>query len=115
MKKHPTKCSTKFCRGLRGIKGGDKCSKCKMRAWRLANPVKAVLARLRCRAQRKRIPFDLDEPWLAKFMKDYDNSLHHIDRISAFGGYTKNNLQILTISDNIAKGNRERHGQAHWC
>jgi len=38
-------------------------------------------------------------------------SRHHIDRISAEKGYTRDNIQILAARDNIAKGNRERGAQ----
>lgn len=74
--------------------------------------MKARLAAIRDRANRKGIPYDLDLDWLDSFLtcNGYDPKTHHIDRISALGGYTKGNLQLLLISDNIAKGNRERHG-----
>ena len=77
----------------------------------------ARLAHLRDRAQRKKLPFDLDIFWLVDFLKrsNYNPMIHHIDRICVLGGYTKGNLQILDGADNIAKGNRERHGQAHLC
>lgn len=35
----------------------------------------------------------------------------HLDRIDPTQGYTAWNVQILTCSDNVAKGNRERHLQ----
>lgn len=81
-----------------------------MRAWRATNPVKCKLGILRDRAARKRVPFDLDLEWLTTFLTDnhYDPTLHHIDRIRTWEGYTKANLQVLPMSENIAKGNRER-------
>lgn len=81
-----------------------------MRAWRAANPVKAKLAFLRERARERNHPFDLDLPWLTWFLtfNNYDSTLHHIDRVKTWLGYTKGNLQILTSGENIAKGNRER-------
>ena len=108
-------CTTKFCRKFATKKGGGKCSKCKMREWRARQPVKARLGWLRSRATRKGCAFDLDAIWLAKFLEDsgYDPKLHHIDRVCVLGGYTKGNLQVLPFADNIAKGNRERRGQAH--
>lgn len=107
------KCSTKHCRKKATKNGGGRCSKCKMREWRKANPVKAMRAHLRWRAIKYKMPFDLDLAWLEKFLKEnsYDRLYHHIDRISVLGGYTKNNVQVLTSGENIAKGNRERHGQ----
>lgn len=75
--------------------------------------MKAKLAILRDRARRNKVPFDLDLEWLADFLErtGYDSTLHHIDRISVLGGYTKGNLQVLTVAENVSKGNRERHGQ----
>jgi len=69
---------------------------------------------LRERARRKKVPFDLTPEWLEAFIirTGYDPALHHIDRIITWGGYTKGNLQVLTYAENIAKGNRERRGQA---
>lgn len=76
--------------------------------------MKAKLAMLRDRARSRKVPFDLDLNWLSDFIErtGYDPYWHHIDRISFLGGYTKNNLQVLPFSENIAKGNRERRGQA---
>lgn len=84
-----------------------------MRAWRAANPIAAICLRLRQRAKKKGLEFNLTSEWLEWFLREqkYDSSLHHIDRISAGRGYVMDNLQVLSIGDNIAKGNRERHGQ----
>lgn len=80
----------------------------------MENPLKAKLAILRCRAARKHLEFDLDVDWLGRFLAEnhYDSTIHHIDRIRSFEGYVKGNLQVLTVGENIAKGNRERHGYA---
>lgn len=77
--------------------------------------MRARLKMIRDRANRKKVPFDLDLDWLLDFIErtGYDPYWHHIDRISSLGGYTKLNLQILPFSENIAKGNRERRGQGH--
>lgn len=111
-KKRTGICITKYCRKPQSKKGGGFCSRCKMRTWRACQPMKARLAHLRDHANQKGIPFDLDLEWLDGFLtrNGYDPTLHHIDRISALGGYTKGNLQILPSSENVAKGNRERHG-----
>tara|TARA_R110000868_G_scaffold64854_3_gene194614 strand:+ start:1261 stop:1617 length:357 start_codon:yes stop_codon:yes gene_type:complete len=113
-KKSTSLCATKLCRNKR-LKDRRLCSKCSLRRWRSANPVKARLFALKDRARRKKLAFDLDHEWLAGFLakNGYDPALHHIDRICVLGGYVKTNLQVLPISDNIAKGNRERHGQAY--
>jgi len=70
---------------------------------------------MRNRARRKKVPFNLDLEWLYDFLEGngYDSTLHHIDRIIPWAGYVKGNLQVLSIEENTAKGNRERRGQAH--
>lgn len=75
--------------------------------------MRARFAMLRDRANRKKIPFDLELDWLANFLeKNHYNPLYHaIDRICVLGGYIKSNLQIIDQAQNIAKGNRERHNQ----
>lgn len=105
-------CPTKYCRRRKAPKKLQ-CSRCAMRAWRAKNEMKARLAMLRCRAAAKHLTFDLTLEWLDWFCAKYKyNPLeHHIDRISAGKGYVMGNLQVLPISDNIAKGNRERWGQ----
>lgn len=82
-----------------------------MRAWRAAQPAKALLAHLRWRAKVKDVPFDLTPVWFELFLRrgGYDRRLHHIDRIRTWEGYTMSNIQILDGAENIAKGNRERH------
>jgi len=108
-------CVTRYCRKPQCKRGGGYCSGCKMRVWRACNPLKARLANLRKRAKANGVPFDLDIEWLYTFLEAnaYDPKIHHIDRKITWGGYTKGNLQVLPYSENIAKGNRERHGQAH--
>lgn len=102
-------CATDYCRRPHGPKS-PLCGRCSMRQWRAANPLKHRLAVLRHRAARKRVPFDLDLPWLAEFLLThyYDPATHHIDRIKPWLGYVKGNLQVLLMGENIAKGNRER-------
>jgi hypothetical protein len=113
-KKRAGLCITKFCRNDHAQKD-VKCSKCKMRRWRASKKMHACWSRLRDRSAAKGIPFDLTVEWLQNFLDEngYDHKLHHIDRVCVLGGYTKNNLQILPYSENIAKGNRERYGQSY--
>lgn len=105
-------CDVHYCRHRRGAKS-PKCSRCALRLWRAANPMKAKLAILRDRAARKKVPFDLTVAWLTEFLAagGYDSKERHIDRDKPWLGYVMGNLQILPSSENIAKGNRERHGK----
>lgn len=110
--KPPHLCATRYCRRRHGAKS-PKCSRCQLRLWRAKFPMKAKLAILRDRAARKRVPFDLTLAWLTEFLAagGYDSAEHHIDREKPWLGYVMGNLQILSSSENIAKGNRERHGK----
>ncbi len=107
--KPPHLCPTRYCRHRKAAKKRT-CSRCGMRLWRAANPVKCLLAWLKDRAKKKKVPFDLTFRWFAKFLvkHHYDHTRHHIDRIRTHLGYTKGNVQVLECSENIAKGNRER-------
>lgn len=108
-------CPTRWCRNRRGNKRIT-CSKCAMRVWRAANPVKSLLAHLRWRAKKKGVDFDLTYNWMANFLVSfrYDRTIHHIDRIKTWLGYTKGNIQVLVAAENIAKGNRERTSVKGW-
>lgn len=110
--KPPHLCPTPYCRRPRRKKG-TLCSRCSMREWRALHPMQARLSNLRGRAKRKKLEFDLDLEWLVLFCDStgYDPTEHHIDRISVLKGYVKGNLQVLPITENIAKGNRERGQQ----
>lgn len=103
-------CPTKWCRNRRAPKKRE-CSKCAMRVWRAAEPVKALLAHLRWRATKKDVPFSIRLNWFENFLLSfgYDRTIHHIDRINTWKGYVEGNLQVLVAAENIAKGNRERH------
>lgn len=110
--KPPHLCTTRFCRRKHGEKS-PLCARCMRRAWRAKYPIKAKLAWLRDRATKKKVPFDLTLEWLTEFLtaNAYDSTIHHIDRVKTWLGYTMDNLQILDATENIAKGNRERRGQ----
>lgn len=110
--KPPHRCTTRYCRRPHGAKS-PLCSRCQVRRWRKANPMKAKLAILRDRANRKRVPFDLTLEWLTSFLRAnfYDPKEHHIDRRKPWLGYVMGNLQVLSSTENIAKGNRERYGK----
>lgn len=110
-KKASNLCATKWCRG-RCEKGARKCSKCRKRKWRAANPVVSSFGIIRTRARRKGIEFSLTmEEWKEFCIETGYGTLKgvHVDRIDPTEGYYLSNMQVITSSDNIAKGNRERH------
>lgn len=83
-----------------------------MRKWRANNPKKSVFYTIKDRAKERKIDFTLT---LAEFLQFCDDTGYlsvkgmHVDRIDATEGYHLWNIQALIGSENIAKGNRERH------
>jgi len=109
--KAKTKCSTPYCRNPRAH-WKTKCHKCVERAKRRANPLRAAWRNVKNRAKRKRLEFAITfeqfKELAAVFGYNKGSGLH-LDRKEAHKGYTLGNLQFLEASENIAKGNRERH------
>lgn len=112
-KKDPSRCVTPYCRNSREGQN-RRCSKCRRREWRERYPLKSRLAHVRDRARRKGLEFALtleDFAELERLCGGPITSRHHIDRICVARGYTRDNVQVLSAADNIAKGNRERGKQ----
>ena len=93
------------------------CHACWQERWRRMNPKEAAYATLRAHALKRRIGFTLT---FARFVEVtdvegfwyYDAATHgdrlSIDRIRAWEGYANDNVQVLTVSENTVKGNKER-------
>jgi len=126
IRKHltPGKCKVAFCRKLpRDIgthpKSHQLCGKHHKELWRLNNPVHCAFDNLRASARKRKIEFvltleefkSLVEP--TRYMDDKGKTRFclHIDRIDATKGYTFDNLQVLTCTENVLKGNAERRQQ----
>lgn len=134
LKKKEGLCHTTYCRNpvyyeCRRIPGTGRtrmvthvrCTKCKTRRWRVNNPLKWAYKNLRDHARQRKVGFTLT---LAHFgevceasgyllLRGAEGHHMHIDRIDACLGYEDGNIQVLTCSENVAKGNRERHYPAH--
>jgi hypothetical protein len=109
--KSKSKCQTKYCRNYKAV-GKNFCPKCRIRKWRLRYPLHALYFNIKHRAKFRHRHFDLTLCDFIDFcIANRWTGFCHIDRISAAKGYTLDNIQILSSSCNIAKGNRERHGQ----
>lgn len=107
--KAKSRCAVKYCRNNKA-KRGSVCHKHRQAAWRKNNPVSAALAKIRDRAKRKGIYFDITLEQFKEFCAEhgYPAVGMHLDREIATEGYTIDNIQVLTAANNIAKGNRER-------
>lgn len=113
--KHPSKCQVFRCKANKA-NTGNLCHKHKMRLWRIRNPIASGFCKLRDRAKRRGIPFEITLPEYRQIVLSSGYLVRsgsfigclQLDRIDAKKGYTLGNLQVLTVSENAAKGNRER-------
>jgi hypothetical protein len=115
------KCVTSHCQNflpVSAIQNSNKhCSKCMMRVWRVNSSLKAVLAKLRERAAKRRVPCTLTPEELLLVIGDTHyldlkgrvRGLLHLDRIVPALGYVAGNVRVIPMSLNVAKGNVERH------
>lgn len=105
--------------GCRNKRNGHKtlCAKHYMTWWRHSNPEKAAYANLRHHAGQRGIEFTISyDYWLGltdgfayfEHSSDTFGGFLSIDRREASKGYVPGNLRIITVSENVAKGNRER-------
>lgn len=113
------KCITLWCRNRlprsARLKFNMHCSKCMMRRWRANDPVHNVLAHLRERARRKRVPFDLTVSYLEWLLegslymleRGRERGCLHIDRVKPADGYVIGNLRILDGIQNRVKGAKD--------
>ena len=104
-----SKCKTKRC--LNRATQAGLCAKCHIARWRSENPEKAAYFNLKENAKRRGKEFSLTFGEFSAFaistgyMKKkgiWAKSLH-IDRIDETRGYTIDNLQVLTNSQNVRK------------
>ena len=83
---------------------------------RASNPVKDAYDNLKANARRRRKVFTLTLEQFAEWAtttgymdkKGRQRHRYHIDRIDPSKGYTIDNIQPLTCSENTIKGNAER-------
>lgn len=106
------KCKTEGCNND-AIPKRTRCSKCKMRAWREANPLRRRYRVVADRASRRGIPFTLTFKEFKKVVGEADLEGNHLDRIDPCKGYEAGNVQLLSASENVIKGNRERRGKRY--
>lgn len=109
-------CCEPRCRNPRK-KDRKRCSKHHQQRFKEKHPERYAYANLRGRANQKKVPFTLtflqftQLPGFAQWMelKGTARGALHLDRINACLGYELGNVRVLAQSENIAKGNRERH------
>lgn len=88
------------------------CNTCKSEEFFLRYPAKRAFHNLKNNAKRRGKEFNLSYDWFLKFVTDTNyiekkgrepHSLS-IDRIDNSKGYTEDNLQVITFSENASKG-----------
>ena len=111
---NPRKCEVKYCR-RDAAPGRKKCYRCRSRAYKERNPDMYTFNALRNNAKRRGKDFTLTFDEFRGFCNDTGymegkgknaDSLS-IDRSKNHIGYTKENIRILTLSQNSSKRNNE--------
>lgn len=123
--KDPDVCHVKFCTrpSGRGVKTNKtdrslKCTTCRLRLWRANNPMKAVFNAVRNKASRRGIEFNLTFDFFVKLCEETDYhkkrgrrpDAYHLDRVDPYGGYTDDNVRVITASENCSKRHQEFQG-----
>ena len=114
IKKDEKLCATKYCRNKRAPQRTI-CNTCKARRVRENRPEYYYFNALRSNAKRRGKEFTLTFEQFKQFCKetDYINKkgrLAHkysIDRIKSYLGYSIDNIQIMTVSENSTKKDHE--------
>lgn len=91
--------------------------------WRRRNPIRSAWQTIKDRAKRKKREFTLTfeefSEWAAKHKyidgKGRERHCLHCDRIDPSKGYSIDNIQILTCTENTTKGNYERERREPDC
>lgn len=104
------KCTTQFCRN-EAAKGRTKCWKCVKRQQRERNPIKESYYTLKYHAKERGKEFSLTFEEFEKFCKKTNYMIgkgrskdgYHINRIDETKGYTVDNIQVLSNSENVKK------------
>jgi hypothetical protein len=111
----PGRCPVRWCRNP-SRKDRRLCHKHHAQKYRANNPIKAAYKILRDNAKRRRKVFTLTLEEFTSFCmattyldeKGCERHCLTIDRIDPSKGYTFDNIQPLTCSENTIKGNKER-------
>jgi hypothetical protein len=107
-----SKCRTKNCRGQITKSGRSHyCSKCRSRRWRDKFPLHYSFKNLRVRAIQRGKEFTLTREQYVEFavktdygrLKGKTSLSLSLDRIDDTRGYTKDNIQAITLRENSRK------------
>jgi len=104
------KCSTKYCRN-QAYTGERKCCKCRARTRKERSPVSYWFEKARWNARRRGKQWLLTLDDFREFcertsyliLKGRHGPQLSIDRIDGSGGYSRDNIRTLSVSDNARK------------
>lgn len=104
-------CRTKHCRGIvHKSCRSPWCAKCKAKRWKAASPVGYFYHKLRTSANRRKILFLLTRQKFAELWNGGLAANHgktkfclSVDRVRNSEGYHDDNVQLLTLSQNVRK------------
>lgn len=107
-------CDIKYCIN-KTPKGRNRCNTCKSKQWREKFPIKAAFNNLKASAKKRNIEFTLTLEEFEEFCYEteyiqYKGKTKHcysVDRIDNDKGYTRDNIRILTVSENASKGKKK--------
>lgn len=110
-------CISPYCRN-KAEKASKYCSKCRKRRYRETFPLNYTYSYIKNNAKRRGHEFTLSLQEFTEFCRateymDFKGRKRYhftIDRIDNKKGYTRDNIRILTQSENAIKGNKERRG-----
>lgn len=103
-------CITPYCRNNK-TKNSSYCHKCNKRQYRERNPIRSSYTNLKCNSKRRGIEFSLTFEEFEQFCQQTEyikgvgkkKDSYSIDRIDPTKGYTIDNIQVLTLSENSKK------------
>lgn len=113
---HPGRCIVRLCR-KKAQKHRRFCRRCRQRRYIADNPVSYAYSKLKQHAKERKIAFELTPLEWECFceatgyheLKGRNSWAMQVDRKDETGPYSLDNIQLLTTSENTAKGNRARH------
>lgn len=113
-----SRCMVKWC-SKRTKDGGLLCHRHYQERWRNQNPEKSSFSTLRDHARGRGIRFTISlDYWKGLtdafcYFDPPEGEVVSIDRVDPARGYEPGNLRVISLSLNVAKGNRERYLPEH--
>jgi hypothetical protein len=108
------RCATPYCLNS-PVKHRTLCHKCRSKQYRDKNKLKATYQIMKDNAKRRNIEFSITLPEFKQFctdtgyleIKGTEAESGTVDRIDPRYGYTLNNIQVLTLSENVKKKKKD--------